>query len=145
MIKLQIVKNPEKAPYMGARYGQDVEPAGIYVTDYADYPSGIPTGWRLGEIRINNPLYIPVTFDNLNQWKYDLSKKYKAKGKRLTEKLLNAGYDAIITVEPNGSHVEIVLFDDRTLIWTMQESLKKTKIILTENQVNCLMAEDFDK
>ena len=98
MLKLDIVKNPTQAGQFGATYGQDVEPAGIYVTDLKNYRSNIPEGWKTGTVYLNNPMYIKVTNDTLVKWKYDLAKEYKTTGKRLTNKLKKLGYYAIITL-----------------------------------------------
>jgi hypothetical protein len=40
----------------------------------------------------------------------------KAKGKKLTDKLMNLGYDSIITVKENGEYGEIVLFPNASFM-----------------------------
>lgn len=105
-ITLNVWKNTEKAPNLGNRFGQDVEPHGIYVTnDQTNQP-----GWISGIANLNNPLYIKVTDDTLVKYKYDLADQYKAKGKKLTDKLMKLGYDAIITVVNGDYYGEIILF-----------------------------------
>jgi hypothetical protein len=105
---LDIMKNPEPAPNMGSRYGQDVEPHGTYVLQRE--PGNNSEGWLIGKAVLDNPLMVNITDDTLVQYKRDLVTQYKAKGKRLTNKLMQKGHDALITVKPNGSYGEIVLF-----------------------------------
>ena len=107
-IKLTLIHNKEKAPYLGSRFGQDVEPSGYYAIEKPETFSGA-TMYETVEFISEKPLYVDVTSDTLVSWKYDLSNKYKAKRKRLTDKLLKNGYDAIITRYPNGDTGEIVI------------------------------------
>jgi hypothetical protein len=103
-------KNPEKAPNMGSRFGQDVEPAGNYVTQKeSDF---IPEGWQQGEVTLNNPLVIDVTDETIIEWKRDLSKaNQNKKGITLTKELQKQGYDGIITKK--GEYLgEIIIFPD---------------------------------
>lgn len=88
--------SPEPSPYMGSKFGQDVEPAGKYITIGHQL---VPHGYTEGQVTFKNPLVIDVTGQNYPQWKVELSKKYNATGKKLTNKLLKEGYDSIITVE----------------------------------------------
>lgn len=109
-VKLNIMKNMEPAEYYGSTFGQDVEPAGTYVLEKDfEHDINIPN-WYTGVALLENPLYIEVNDDNLVQYKYELAKKYKAKGKQLTKKLMSLGYDSIITKNKNGSTGEIILF-----------------------------------
>lgn len=109
--EITLLKNKTKAPYFDKMYGQDVEPTGYYAikkeTDIFDSNPNYETK----KIRFENPLYIEVDADTLISWKNDLSKKFKAKGKKLTEKLLNEGYDIIITRYSNGDTGEIIVLD----------------------------------
>jgi hypothetical protein len=93
---------------MGARFGQDVEPSGTYVLQRDEGLN--PEGYLVGRAVLDKPLFVNVTSETLIQYKRDLSMKYKAKGKGLTNKLMKLGYDALITVHPNGEYGEIVLF-----------------------------------
>ncbi len=105
---MKIMKNMEPAPYMGSRFGQDVEPSGTYVLE-KDFDRKLDKPWVEGQAEIKKPLFIEVNDDTLISYKYELAKKYKAKGKRLTEKLMAVGYDAIITMR-DGESGEIILF-----------------------------------
>lgn len=88
--------NPNPSPNVGSRFGQDVEPSGKYITIGHQL---VPQGYVEGQVMFKNPLVIDVTDQEYPQWKVELSKKYNAKGKKLTDKILKDGYDSIITVE----------------------------------------------
>lgn len=111
-LHLDIFKNPEKAPYLGNKFGQDVEPYGTYVTSIK--PLNI--NYLSGKAYLRNPLFIEVNSDTLVSWKYDLSKKYKAKGKQLSIKLEKEGYDSIITKYKEGDFGEIILLSNAKFI-----------------------------
>jgi len=105
-LEINITKNMEPAPYLGSRFGQDVEPKGTYVTQGRSNIDGYVNGRAI----LNKPLFINVTSDTLIEYKRELATKYKARGKRLTDKLMRLGYDSIITVHEDGEYGEIVLF-----------------------------------
>lgn len=112
--KLTLLKNTKKAPNMGAKYGQDVEPSGFFCiqkeTDHLDeHPD-----YKTFTMDFKNPLIIDVTEDVI-AWKKEMSDKYKAKGKALTKKLQAEGYDAIITTDKHGYTGEIIVFDSSKL------------------------------
>lgn len=120
--QLNFIKNLEKAPYLGSRFGQDVEPKGTYVikkeTDF------LGKNWVEGNVTLQNPLFINVDENNLVQWKYDLAKQYNAKGQKLTNILLSKGYDGIITRYGNGDTGEIILFNPPKLNETIIDYTK---------------------
>lgn len=105
---INIIRNPEKAPYCGNRFAQDVEPAGIYVIKCDDAPDG----WLKGIAHLQKPLFINVFENSLIEWKRHLALKYRAKKHRLSEKIMNEGYDSIVTVKENGEWGEIVLLSN---------------------------------
>lgn len=112
MITIEISKNMEPAPYMGERYGQDIEPSGTYVICGHVY---LPR-WCIGRAELRNPLFVNVTNETLVSWKSDLAQKYRAKKKRLTAKLQALRYDSIITIHQDHGIGEIVLFDNSKFI-----------------------------
>jgi hypothetical protein len=139
-MEIRIMKNMEPAPYMGSRFGQDVEAKGTYVLEKDhDYP--LSQNWVEGRAEIKNPLIIPVNDENLIKYKYDLAAKYKAKGKRLTEKLMALGYDAIVTKYDKGYTGEIVLFPNCNFMLNINETKTLIKNLLREN----LFQEDKHK
>jgi len=70
-----------------------------------------------GKADLKKPLYINIDDDTLIQYKRDLSLKYKAKGKNLTNKLMKLGYDSIVTVYDNGDFGEIILFPNASFLF----------------------------
>ena len=116
--EMLLLKNTEKAPNMGSRYGQDVEPAGFYAIEFHEYQRGSLSNpnYKLFKVNIKNPLVIEVDSDTLISWKRDLSEKYKAKGKSLSKKLMSAGYDVIVTFNVKYNETgEIIVMDTSTL------------------------------
>tara|TARA_Y100000310_G_scaffold14433_1_gene14602 strand:+ start:243 stop:557 length:315 start_codon:yes stop_codon:yes gene_type:complete len=95
---------------MGAEFGQDVEPAGKYMLEAWAGARATTPGWEMGEIEFQNPLYIEFGGDyrDSTNWKHKLASKYLATGKKLSKKLINSGYDGIITLDKNGQTSEIV-------------------------------------
>jgi hypothetical protein len=110
------------APYLGARFGQDIEPAGFYLlydtAHSADHP--VP-GWEYGEIAFDSPLVLSMTTPKdlmepiygPHGWKARLHQEYDGlTGIDLSIALLADGYDAVVTVwvqdgKPSGTR-EIV-------------------------------------
>ena len=132
---INIIKNMESAPYMGSRFGQDVEVKGTYVLE-KDFDSPVNTPWVEGKAEIKKPLMINVNDETLISYKYELAKKYKAKGQKLTNKLMSLGYDALITVLPNKSTGEIILFPNCNFMLNTNESRNFIKSLLRESLVN---------
>lgn len=109
---IDITKNTEPAPNLGSRFGQDVEAKGTYVIQgKVDMP-----GYVNGKANLRNPLFINVTEVILTKYKNELAKEYNAKGQKLTDRLMNLGYDAIVTVLENGEYGEIVLFPNASFM-----------------------------
>jgi len=124
MLELEIIKNPNAAPNSGKTYGQDVEPKGTYVIKNEGF---VPEGWLEGTAMLKNPKFIDVDNNNLVKWKYELAEEMKARGKKLTEKLMKKGYDAIITKYSGNDYGEIILFPNANFILNKKE-MKESKI-----------------
>jgi NUDIX domain len=101
----------ESAPYLGAQYGQDVEPAGFYLLSDTSRAAEHPTpGWEYGEISFQSPLVLAMTTTDdpmepvygPNGWKARLHRAYGLGGADLSRALLADGYDAIVTVWVQG-------------------------------------------
>lgn len=98
------IRNTEKAPNMGNRFGQDIEPTGKYMT------IGSPNraqgkNFETGSLVFKNPLVIDFGggYESSLNWKNVLSQKYGGKrGKDLSEALLKEGYDGIVTISKSG-------------------------------------------
>ena len=139
---LKIMKNMEKAQNYGSMFGQDVEPAGTYVLE-KDFDRKLDKPWVEGQADISNPLVIDVDDDTLISYKHELAKKYKAKGKRLTQKLMEAGYDAIITIR-NGSSGEIILFPNcRFMLGGLDKNKTRIKDLLRESLLNEFVGQEM--
>lgn len=113
-----LLKNMEKSPNLGKRYGQDVEPAGFYAIEYHDYQSHLlqNSNYKLFKVNIKSPLIVNVDDDNLIEWKRELSKQYQSVGKALTRKLISNGYDVIITYNTVHNETgEIIVLDTSKL------------------------------
>ena len=132
-MEMNIIKNMEKAPYYGSMFGQDVEPKGTYVLEKT-HDGPLLKGWVNGKANIKKPLVIPITDETRINYKYELSKKYKSKGKSLTNKLMNLGYDAIITTDVDNTTEEIILFPNcEFILEPLNECKSLIKKLLREN------------
>lgn len=58
-VAFPIVRNTAKAPYLGGRYGQDIEPAGMYLL-HDTAPDHLVRGWVRGSAKFSSPLVLPV-------------------------------------------------------------------------------------
>lgn len=68
----------QSAPYMGSRFGQDVEPKGTYVIEKHESGS-VEYPWVEGVAKLRNPLFIDVTIQTLIKYKNSLAKRFRAK------------------------------------------------------------------
>ena len=99
--------------YNNNQFGQDLEPAGEYMTYIPEGTKHIdlPTH-TYGTIHFSKPLIIEHKSTGANGWKKDLSERYGGKtGKSLSTAIKKDGYDAVVTWEEyrgNKSWVEIV-------------------------------------
>jgi hypothetical protein len=111
-IRIDYLKNTEKAPDMGSLYGQDIEAKGDYITQSEGYN---PNGWLTGKVEIKNPLVVEINEDADTTYKQDLSKKYDGKtGKQLSNAIKEDGHDAIVTkYSDDGTTGEIVLLENQ--------------------------------
>ena len=117
-VSFAYMRNTVPAPDMGAKFGQDIEPAGRYIshrTTTDDLPpehrlatGEVVTAWEAGEVTFENPLVIE--HGSTKEWKARLSKAYDGKtGQELSAALRADGHDGIVTVWPEkGFASEIV-------------------------------------
>lgn len=127
--RFQYVRNPEKAPNMGSTFGQDVEPAGIYVNQISN--DFVPPGWQTGIADLKSPLEIEVNQNNLVEWKRELSAAYDGKtGQELTEALINDGFDGIVTRYDNGDTGEVIIFSKAALSFVATD--ETTEVVVPE-------------
>ena len=92
-------------PPIDSPYGRGYEPSRQYLTVVGRHPAERRSEMEYGEVTFNNPLVIDN--DSLN-WKKQLSDSFGGKtGKYLSEAVIQAGYDGIVTTE-NGHTSEVV-------------------------------------
>ena len=103
-------KNKEKAPNMGERFKQHIEPKGNYVThNYTKdryLVDKFPDKYDMGEMTFKNPLVVEIK-EALDH-KDILYKKYGKKGAALSRAIVKDGYDGIVSRYPDGSTGEII-------------------------------------
>lgn len=101
-VTFTFLRNTAPTPNMGSRFGQDIEPAGRYMTH--KNPSGIaPTPqWKIGTVTFRKPLVLAhgSTTGRAHGWKARLSHEYGGKtGLALSRAITADGYDGIVTVK----------------------------------------------
>jgi hypothetical protein len=118
-VEFRFLKNTNKAPKMGSRFQQDIEPAGFYCV-HVENPIQLSKEFITGIVKLNKPLVIEFNTKNNgydeNSWKMNLYNVFKKKGKSLSKQLMNLGYDGIITVDKRGYTSEIVILDTSKII-----------------------------
>jgi len=121
-VTFRAMRNTEPSVYMGARFGQDLEPAGTFmlVDDYDSWkdPRAQVGGWVFFEQTFRSPLVIAMVADDdpmapvygPTGWKRRLSEAFGgATGMELTKAILAAGHDGIVTVGPARNDVREVV------------------------------------
>ncbi len=131
-VTFEFIRNTEKAPDMGSRFQQDIEPAGRFMqTKPSTFKEGIPN-LVSGEITFESPLVIEfntgtekTAFDE-NNWKARLSESFDNKtGIELSKAIRGAGFDGIVTIGQHGETTEIV---DLTGIKPPAEAVTEGKV-----------------
>lgn len=110
-VVFEFVRNTEKAHNFGSRFQQDIEPAGLYMQHACGFPKELARGWVRGAVTFRSPLVLsfsdPVEeFEALygpHSWKAELQRKFRAKGRSLSRKIVAAGYDGIVTAKNRAS------------------------------------------
>jgi len=91
----------------GATFGQDVEPAGRYMTQGTMQPHLDANEWDSGIVTFESPMRLPFGDDDYTSpgnWKRKLSAQYGGKtGKALSQAIRADGHDAIITWDKYGT------------------------------------------
>src|SRR3990167_4522780 len=102
-VTFDYIRNIERAPNFGPRFGQDIEPAGRYMVAVpARHHFSPPRGWKRGRARFRKPLVLALTTDpdliyGPQGWKARLHRAFNAKGSALSCALRKRGYDGIVT------------------------------------------------
>lgn len=99
------IRNKEKSPFLGSRFGQDIEPHGRYMTESTPSAAqNLDSRFEKGVVRFENPLVVEFGggYGDASNWKNVLSSQFDGKtGFELSQAIRNAGHDGIITVEPS--------------------------------------------
>lgn len=100
-VEFKYSHNPEKAPDMGTRFGQHLEPHGKYMTHLPGDTEPAP-GRESSTHRFENPLVLHhgTTSGDPHGWKARLSDAFGGRsGKSLTQALIDSGHDGVVTVD----------------------------------------------
>jgi len=118
-VTVEYLHNTQKAPNLGSRFGQDVEPHGKYIIERTE-GSTTPEGWESGKVTFKKPLVVDFGggYQEASNWKNILSQRYEGKtGKALSDAIRKDGYDGIIT-KRDGQTREIVDLTERAAATT---------------------------
>lgn len=121
-------------------YGQNIEPSGEYMNLDASTPLAAPNEkWESGTISFKNPLFIEHKDSSSNGWKKDLSERFGGKtGKSLSNAVMKAGHDAIITQDKYGISESINLGGQKNLVKEMPRSVVTSENLrdFVQNKLN---------
>ncbi len=110
-VTIPYVHNDEKAPHMGAKFGQDVEPSGFYVQHVPESDRPLPRGWSRGTAVLKHPLVLIESFDphaiyGPTGWKAMLHAATKKNSRVLSRYLMSLGFDSIVPVRSDAKRGE---------------------------------------
>ena len=106
----------------GSRYGQNIEPAGEYMTMdelYNERPDKyMLPNYEYGFITFNRPLIVDYVNTNGSGWKRTVSNMFNGlTGKKLSAAIKKAGYDGIITVSEYGPEEIVNLCGNKEILF----------------------------
>lgn len=122
-MKIAYMKNKEKSGYYGSRYGQNIEPAGEYVTVddlYEERPNNyMLPNYEYGFITFRKPLIIDFIDTTDKGWKLSLSNMFNGKTKKsLSNAIKRKGYDGIVTVSKYGIEEVVNLSGTKEVLYS---------------------------
>jgi hypothetical protein len=135
------IHSKRKTPNYGSRFGQDIEPSGKYISHAAKY-SDLHPDWETGMTQFKNPLVIKLKPEDRDEtygsqgWKARLAQHFGAKGLKLSHKLLQSGYDGVVTVYPDGKNTSEIV-DLRPASQWAKPKRKKLQIWKSETSRPC--------
>jgi len=99
-VVIPAARNTRPAPFLGSRFGQDIEPAGIYFIERD--PLFVPApGWTTADVAFARPLVIEWAGYGQDGWKRRLSERFWGlTGAALSAAILEDGFDGIVTASP---------------------------------------------
>lgn len=103
-ITMNYVRIPnQNTPYYGSSFGQNIEPAGEYMSMDTMQGKNKIESYEYGTIQFKKPLVLEHINTTDTGWKKTVSDMYNGlTGKKLTKALIKDGYDAIITYDDYG-------------------------------------------
>ena len=103
-LTMTYVRVPNKnTPYYGSTFGQNIEPAGEYMSMDTLKGKNKIDGYEYGTIQFKKPLVLEHINTSDTGWKKTVSDMYKGlTGKKLSKALIKDGYDAIVTYDEYG-------------------------------------------
>jgi hypothetical protein len=114
-VEFHFVRNTVPAGYFGDRFQQNIEPAGRYLTHNPELEN-LPPGWVAGTVAFTSPLVLAfhdvpgeMLYDK-GSWKWRLHRAFNgARGRVLSRRLRDCGYDGIVTVDlpPGRAHITL--------------------------------------
>jgi hypothetical protein len=112
-VSFHYVHNDEKAPHLGVRFGQNVEPSGFYIQHVPDTDASLPRGWSSGTAVLEHPLVLVESFDpdaiyGPTGWKARLHAATKKGRRELSRYLMSLGFDSVVPVRGDAT-TEIVI------------------------------------
>jgi hypothetical protein len=101
---LHYVRRKGKAPDFGEQYGQHIEPHGRYLGQANPGFNYDKDLFETGDVSFKNPLHIEYGggWQEESNWKHQLSKRFGATGRDLSDKIVAAGHDAVIAHDKHG-------------------------------------------
>ncbi len=146
-ITVSYVRNKERAPKRGMRFGQDIEPSGRYMNLVKNLDI-VPKELEKGTITFKSPLVIEWNGYGENGWKAKLSKQYGGlTGDSLSQAIANDGYDGIITYSKNQKGIATDEVVDLTHLKTKQADAPKvnTEEIIKKAESYFGTTKDFNE
>jgi hypothetical protein len=126
----------QNTQYYGSRYGQNIEPAGEYMSMDTMQGKYKIDGYEYGTIQFKKPLVLEHINTSDKGWKKTVSDMYGGlTGKALTKALVKDGYDAIVTYDEYGYN-EVVnlngkkLDDAKNIRFSLSEAVEETKDLI---------------
>lgn len=115
-LTMTFVRVPNQNTYnYGSTYGQNIEPAGEYMSMDTMQGKHKIDGYEYGTIQFKKPLVLEHINTSDTGWKKTVSDMYGGlTGKKLTKALIKDGYDAIVTYDDYGYN-EIVNLNGKKL------------------------------
>ena len=105
----------QNTQYYGNTYGQNIEPAGEYMSMDTMQGAYKIDGYEYGTIQFKKPMLLEHINTSDTGWKKTVSDMYNGlTGKKLTKALIADGYDAIVTYDDSGYN-EIVNLNGKKL------------------------------